>query len=80
MVQTVINGHKNPNYSQHYYDGLNDEITFYSIKEIVTKAPNDTQHQNNAHPKTILIDCNGVLLANVQCRRVPIFILWYREY
>ena len=26
------------------------------------------------------IDCNGVLLTNVQCHMVPISILWYREY
>ena len=24
------------------------------IKEIVAGTPNDTQHQNNAHPKTVL--------------------------
>ena len=36
------------------------------IKEIVTEAPNDTQRQNNAHPKTCPIDCDGVLLTNVQ--------------
>ena len=24
------------------------------IKEMVTGVPNDTQHQNNAHPKTVL--------------------------
>ena len=27
---------------------------YNSIKEIVTGAHNDTQHQNNAHPKTVL--------------------------
>ena len=51
-----------------------------SIKEIVTGAANDTQHQNNAHPKTSPIDCDGVLRNNVQCLMVPISILWYREY
>ena len=35
------------------------------IKEIVTGAPNDTQHQSNAHPKNSPIDCDGVLLTNV---------------
>ena len=29
-------------------------MKYNSIKEIVTGAPNDTQHQNNAHPKTVL--------------------------
>ena len=28
-----------------------------SIKEIVTGAPNDAQHHNNAHPKNIPMDC-----------------------
>ena len=32
------------------------------IKEIVTGAPNDAQHQDNAHPKTSPIDCGGALL------------------
>ena len=36
------------------------------IKETVTGAPNDTQRQNNAHPKTCPVDCDGVLLTNVQ--------------
>ena len=30
-----------------------------SNKGIVTGAPNDTQHQNNAHSKTSNIDCDG---------------------
>ena len=29
------------------------------IKEIVTDASNDSQHQNNAHPKHSPIDCDG---------------------
>ena len=33
------------------------KITMNYIKEIVTGSPNDTQHQNKAHPKTRLIDC-----------------------
>ena len=49
------------------------------IKKIVTGAPNDTQHQNNAHPKSSLIDGDGVLLTNAQCHLVPISILWYWE-
>ena len=28
-----------------------------STKEIATGAPNDTLHQNNAHPKNSPIDC-----------------------
>ena len=44
------------------------------IKEIVTWAPNNTQHQNNAHAKTSRIDCGGVLLTNAQCHMVPISI------
>ena len=55
-------------------------MKYNSIKEIVTGAPNDTQHKNNAHPKTSPIDCDGVLLTNVQCHMVPISISWYREY
>ena len=50
------------------------------IDEIETGVPNDTQHQNNAHPKPSPINCDGVLLTNVQCQIVPISILWYREY
>ena len=34
---------------------------------MVTVAPNDTQHQNDANPKNSPIDCDGVLLTNVQC-------------
>ena len=40
-------------------------LKYYSIKEIVTWAPNDILHQNNARPKTSPIDCDGVLLTNV---------------
>ena len=58
-------------------------MKYNSIKEIVTGAPNDTQHQNNAHQKTKQptnkqnspIDCDGVLLTDVQCHMVPISIL-----
>ena len=35
-------------------------MEYNHIKEIVTGAPNDTQHQNNAHPKTSPIDCEKV--------------------
>ena len=52
----------------------------YYIKEIVTGSPNDPKHQNSAHPKHSPIDCDGVLLTNVQCHMVPISILWYRKY
>ena len=31
-------------------------IKLNSIKELVTKAPNGTQHKNNVHPKTGPID------------------------
>ena len=46
----------------------------------MTEAPNDIQQQNDAHPKTSPIDCDGVLLTDVQYHMVPISILWYREY
>ena len=49
-------------------------VKYNSIEEIVTGAPNDTQHQNNAHPKNSPLDCDGVLLTNVQCHMVPISI------
>ena len=56
-------------------------MKYKSIKEIVTGAPNDTQHQNNTHTqKSSPVDCDGVLLTNAQFRMVPISILWYREY
>ena len=41
-------------------------MKYDSIKGLVTGAPNDTQHQNNAHPKVSSLDCDGVLLTNVQ--------------
>ena len=41
-----------------------------SIKEIVTGASNDTQHQNNAHTKTNPTDCDWELLTNAQCHIV----------
>ena len=47
-----------------------------SIREIVKGEPNDTQHQNNAHPKNSPIDCDWVQLANAQCHMVPISISW----
>ena len=50
-----------------------------SIKELVKGTHNDIQYQNNAHPKTSPIDCNGVQLANAQCHMVPVSMLWYRE-
>ena len=49
-------------------------VKYNSIEEIVTGAPNDTQHQNNAHPKNSPLDCDGVLLTNLQCHMVPISI------
>ena len=42
---------------------------------VENKAPSDTQHQNNAHPKTNPIDCDGVQLTNAQCHMVPISII-----
>ena len=48
-------------------------MVYNSIKKIVTGSPNDTQHQNNAHPKTSPIDFDGVLLTNAQCHMVPIY-------
>ena len=50
-----------------------------TMKDIVKEVPNDTQHQNNAHPNNSPIDCDGVQLTNAQCYMVPISILWYRE-
>ena len=34
-------------------------MKYNSIKEIVTGAPIDTQHQNNAHSKSSPMDCDG---------------------
>ena len=68
-----MNGHKNPNDSHNYHDENYDEKN--SIKKMIRGAPNDTQHQNNAHTKKGPIDCDGVLLTNVQCCMVPIPIL-----
>ena len=39
-------------------------MKYNSIKEIVKEAHNDTQHQNNTHPKTSRTDCDGAQLAN----------------
>ena len=64
--------HKNTYDSQNYHDESHDEIEFYQ------RNSNDTQHQNNAHPKSSAIDCDGVLLTNAQCHMAPISILWYR--
>ena len=36
------------------------------IKELVKGTHNDTQHQNNAHPKSSPIDCGMAQLANAQ--------------
>ena len=52
-----MDGHKNPDDSHNYHDEIRDEIE--SCKEIVTWAPYDTQHQNNAHPETSPIDWWG---------------------
>ena len=43
-----------------------------SIKAMVTGAPNDTQHQNKAHPQNSTIDSDGVLLTNAQCNTVQL--------
>ena len=59
---------------------INIMMKYNSIKYTVTLAPNDTHRENNAHPKNSPIDCDGVLLTNVQCHMVPIPISWYREY
>ena len=59
---------------------VNIMMKYYYIKKVVTGAPNDTQRQNNAHPQNSHVDCDKVLLANVQCHMVPISILRYREY
>ena len=54
-------------------------IKYNSINEIVKGAQNDTQQQNNAHPKDSPVDCDGVQLTNAQCHMVPISTLWYTE-
>ena len=46
-----------------------------SIKEILKGTRTDTQHQNNAHYKNSLIECDVVRLTNAQYHMVPIFIL-----
>ena len=50
-------------------------MKYNSIKEIVTGAPNDTQHQNNAYTKSNNVDCDGVLLTNAKSHMVPTSIL-----
>ena len=42
-----------------------------SIKELVNGAHSETEHQNNAHPKTSPIEGDGVQLTYVQCHMVP---------
>ena len=37
---------------------------------------NDIQFQNNAHPKTSPIDCDGMLVTNEQCRVLPIDLVY----
>ena len=37
-------------------------LKFSYIKELVKGTHNDTQHQDNAHPKSSPIDCDGVQL------------------
>ena len=49
-------------------------MKYNSIREIVTGAPNDTEHQNNTHPKHSPIDCDGILLTNAQWHMVPLSI------
>ena len=51
-------------------------IKYNSITEILTGAPNDTEHQNNALPKKQSYRLWWVLLTNAQCHIVPISILW----
>ena len=48
VVQKVKNGHKIPIIVTNMMTKIN------STTEIATGAPNDTLHQNNAHPKTVL--------------------------
>ena len=54
--------------------------SYYYIKEIVTGAPNYTQHQNSAHSKNSPIDCDEVMLTNIQWHMVAISKLRYRKY
>ena len=64
VVQKEKNGYKNHSDSHNYHDENQDDI-------------NDTQQQNNAHPKTNPIDCDGVRLTKAQCHMVPVSIhLW----
>ena len=37
-------------------------MKYNSIKELVNGTDNDTQLQNNAHPKTRPTDCDGVMI------------------
>ena len=50
-------------------------MKYNSIKKLINGTHNDTQHQNNAHPNTSPIECDGVQLTNVQNHMVPISIL-----
>ena len=54
-------------------------LKYRFIKEMTKEAHNNSQHQNNAHPKNSPIDCGAVLLTNTQCHMVPLSILWYKE-
>ena len=49
-------------------------VKYNAIKGLLKGTHNDTRDQDNAHPKTSLIDCDGVQVTNAQCHMVPIFI------
>ena len=50
VVQKLNIPLKNPNNSQNYHDENHDEMKFYQVNN----DTNNTQHQKNAQPKTVL--------------------------
>ena len=73
VAQNENNGHKSLNNSNNYHG----EIELFQGFSIRTH--DETQQQNNAHPRNSPIDCDGVQLTNEQCHMVPVSILQYRN-
>ena len=68
VVQKVINGHKIPLIVTTIM--MKTMMKYNYTKEIVKGAPNDTQHQDNAHPKPVL--------STVMCCCWPMYnVTWY---
>ena len=71
------NGHKNPNNSHSYHDGIELYQGIIKKKHIMTL---NTKNNANPNPKISPIDCDGVQLTKPQCHMVSISILSHRYY